>query len=118
VTDAVFPSAISQPPFVPSEVEASLRPRLRSVSPSTALGANGGRRFSDKAGGAGRFSDNAARLAGLAGALMGWRPDEFWRATPAELEAILAALAGPRGAGQAPPDAATIAALKEQFPDG
>ena len=30
-----------------------------------------------------------ARLAGLAGALLGWRPDEFWRATPAELAAVL-----------------------------
>ena len=64
------------------------------------------------------FAERAARLAGLAGALLGWRPDEFWRATPAELETVLAALAGPQGAGKAPPDAATIAALKEQFPDG
>ncbi len=62
------------------------------------------------------FADSAVRLAGLAGALAGWRPGEFWRATPAELEAVLAALAGP--AGDAPPDAATMAALKEQFPDG
>ncbi len=41
-----------------------------------------------------RFSESAARLAGLAGALLGWRPDEFWRATPAELGAVLAAMAG------------------------
>ena len=64
------------------------------------------------------FADKAARLAGIAGALAGWRPDEFWRATPAELETVLAALAGPQAASEAPPDAATIAALKEQFPDG
>ena len=63
------------------------------------------------------FAERAARLAGYAGALIGWRPDEFWRATPAELETVLAALVAP-GAGEAPPDAATIAALKEQFPDG
>lgn len=49
--------------------------------------------------------------------MLGWRPDEFWGATPAELETVLAALAAPK-AGEAPPDAATIAALKEQFPDG
>ena len=41
-----------------------------------------------------RFSEGAARLAGLAGALLGWRPDEFWRATPAELAAVLRALTG------------------------
>lgn len=36
------------------------------------------------------FGPGAARLAGLAGRRLGWRPDEFWRATPAELAAILA----------------------------
>jgi len=64
------------------------------------------------------FADRASRLAGIAGALAGWRPDEFWRATPAELETVLAAFAGPQAAGEAPPDATTIAVLKEQFPDG
>ena len=33
----------------------------------------------------------AARLAGLAGAVLGWRPGEFWDATPAELAALLKA---------------------------
>lgn len=36
------------------------------------------------------FGAGAARLAGLAARLLGWRPDEFWRATPAELIGILA----------------------------
>lgn len=45
------------------------------------------------------FGPGAARLAGLAGRLLGWRPDEFWRATPAELAAILA----PPAAGAARP---------------
>jgi uncharacterized phage protein (TIGR02216 family) len=98
----------------------------RSNSPFV-LSAVEGRAAGDDAWGAhfdrlsvngGAFAERAIRLAGLAGALLGWRPDEFWRATPAELETILAALAGPQGAGEAPPDAATIAALKEQFPDG
>jgi uncharacterized phage protein (TIGR02216 family) len=61
------------------------------------------------------FSDAAARLAGLAGALLGWRPDEFWRATPAELAAILAAMAPD---APAPARAGDLARLKEMFPDG
>ena len=38
------------------------------------------------------FGDAALRLAGAAGALLGWRPDEFWAATPAELATVLGAL--------------------------
>jgi hypothetical protein len=64
------------------------------------------------------FAETAARLAGIVGALAGWRPDEFWAATPQELETLLAAFASAEGAGAPPPDAALIAALKEQFPDG
>ena len=62
-----------------------------------------------------RFSEAAGRLAGLAGALLGWRPDEFWGATPAELAAVLGAMMPERG------DAATaadLARLMERFPDG
>ncbi len=62
-----------------------------------------------------RFAEVAGRLAGLAGAGFGWRPDEFWRATPAELVALVRACA-PEAA--TPPDAATIAAMQEAFPDG
>jgi len=57
------------------------------------------------------FLANATRLAG-------WRPDEFWRATPAELETVLAAFASAATDAETPPDATLIAALKEQFPDG
>lgn len=63
------------------------------------------------------FADGAARLAGFAGAALGWRPGEFWAATPAELGAVVRALAGD-DAAVAPPDAAVIARLKEAFPDG
>jgi hypothetical protein len=35
------------------------------------------------------FADAAARLAGLVPRLLGWSPDAFWNATPAELAAIL-----------------------------
>lgn len=53
-----------------------------------------------------------ARLAGLAGCLFGWRPAEFWPATPAELAALVSAL-GPWP--QAPVD---LSDLKRRFPDG
>jgi uncharacterized phage protein (TIGR02216 family) len=61
-----------------------------------------------------RFSEAAARLAGLAGALLGWRPDEFWRSTPAELGAVLEAMAGP---GEAQASRADLSRLMERFPD-
>ncbi|HVI99068.1 MAG TPA: phage tail assembly chaperone [Sphingomonas sp.] len=53
----------------------------------------------------------------MAGAVLGWAPDEFWRATPAELETVVRALCGDTD-GNAPPDRATIARLMEAFPDG
>lgn len=36
------------------------------------------------------FTAGATRLAGLVPRLLGWRPDDVWRATPAELAAIFA----------------------------
>jgi uncharacterized phage protein (TIGR02216 family) len=64
-----------------------------------------------------RFAEASVRLAGLAGAVLGWSPDVFWGATPAELAAVVRVLAG-ENAAVAPPDAATIARLQEVFPDG
>jgi len=61
------------------------------------------------------FSDAAGRLAGTAGALLGWRPDEFWAATPAELAAVLIAMAGDDLPAASAHD---LARLKEMFPDG
>lgn len=63
----------------------------------------------------GRFGAVAARLAGLAGALLGWRPDEFWGATPAELATVLGAFAPE---AEAPASEDDLARLKEMFPDG
>jgi uncharacterized phage protein (TIGR02216 family) len=37
-----------------------------------------------------RFGPGALLLAGVAARALGWRPEEFWHATPAELSAILA----------------------------
>ncbi|PAX07008.1 phage tail assembly chaperone [Sphingomonas lenta] len=69
----------------------------------------------------GAFAPAAVRLAGLAGALLGWSPEAFWRATPAELGAVVRALAR-NGAEEAedaaPPDARLIARMREEFPDG
>lgn len=59
------------------------------------------------------FAAAAARLAGQAGVMFGWSPEAFWRATPAELGALVAALAGD-AAPAAPID---LAAMMERFPD-
>ena len=63
-----------------------------------------------------RFAEAARRLAGVAGWLLGWRPDEFWRATPAELEAVLRAS---RGEEDAEPtvDGGELARLRAIMPD-
>lgn len=60
------------------------------------------------------FGAGAARLAGAAAALLGWRPAEFWVATPTELAGALG-LSG-EDAGE-PADRATVAALLARFPD-
>lgn len=62
------------------------------------------------------FTDIAGRLSGMAGVLLGWPPDQFWQATPAELGAVLQALAG--DAAPPPPTRDEIAQLMEAFPDG
>jgi uncharacterized phage protein (TIGR02216 family) len=61
-----------------------------------------------------RFSEAAGRLAGLAGALLGWRPEEFWKATPAELGSVFGALTG--GSGEAA-SRSDLERLMERFPD-
>lgn len=40
------------------------------------------------------FAKSAGDLAGLAARALGWTPDVFWQATPAELAAVLAPTAG------------------------
>jgi uncharacterized phage protein (TIGR02216 family) len=61
------------------------------------------------------FTDAALKLCGLSALLLGWRPDEFWSATPAELECVLTALVPQT---EAPPDIDAIQKMMEQFPDG
>lgn len=62
-----------------------------------------------------RFGPGAVRLSGLAARLLGWRPREFWEATPAELAA---ALAPPPLAGGEPLDRARLNQMMEQDHDG
>ena len=47
------------------------------------------------------FADTASRLAGLAARTLGWRPHEFWTATPAEL-ALSLSLGGDDAASPPP----------------
>jgi len=61
------------------------------------------------------FADAARVLAGLAARLLGWRPQEFWQATPDELTAALTVPGVPVAD---PPSADAIEALRALFPDG
>lgn len=63
-----------------------------------------------------RFADGARRLAGVAGWLLGWRPEEFWRATPAELAAVLGAALG-EDAVEVGVDGGELARLMGVMPD-
>jgi uncharacterized phage protein (TIGR02216 family) len=61
------------------------------------------------------FADAASRLAGAAALLLGWRPGEFWRSTPAELAAVLRAA---RRETAAEFDRSELERLMEVHPDG
>lgn len=60
------------------------------------------------------FANVAAQLAGRTAMTLGWRPDDFWNATPAELLGILQAIAGD---DEAPPSADIMHQLMTRFPD-
>jgi hypothetical protein len=60
------------------------------------------------------FANVAAQLAARTALTLGWRPDDFWNATPAELLGILQAIAGD---DEAPPSADIMQQLMTQFPD-
>ena len=61
------------------------------------------------------FAESARELAGQTALLLGWRPPEFWAATPAELAAIFAVRTGIE-----PPSLSRehLTALLEQDRDG
>lgn len=60
-------------------------------------------------------------MMGVALGLLGWTPDTFWRATPAELAAALEARAGEQHGSPhqaaAPPQRTDLDALLQRFPD-
>lgn len=58
------------------------------------------------------FGDAATRWCGFSARLLGWRPAEFWTATPAELAMALAAPDDP--ACPTPPSRETIARMMER----
>ena len=59
------------------------------------------------------FGEAAAQLCGIASTLLGWRPDEFWNATPAELAIALV----PPGPAADPLQPELFAELRRLFPD-
>jgi uncharacterized phage protein (TIGR02216 family) len=63
-----------------------------------------------------RLGPAAIRLAGVMARVAGWRPDDFWAATPADVRAVLAGWVG--GEDAACFDGAALAAMIERFPDG
>ena len=57
------------------------------------------------------FGEAATQLFGMASQLFGWRPDEFWNSTPAELALALGVIQ------PSSLDPSTIEALRQRFPD-
>lgn len=63
-----------------------------------------------------RLGSAAVTLAGVMARVAGWRPDEFWAATPADVRAALAGWVP--GDGDTGIGGAALAAMMERFPDG
>lgn len=59
------------------------------------------------------FGDRAAELAGFAATLLGWRPDDFWKSTPAELATAL----GQEQRANEQIDRDAVERLRARFPD-
>jgi len=64
----------------------------------------------------GFFGDAALGLLGVMAWVAGWRPTEFWAATPADVAAVLAGRVDEDG--EAPLGRSGLAAMMEAFPDG
>ncbi|WP_128830899.1 phage tail assembly chaperone [Sphingobium fuliginis] len=56
-------------------------------------------------------------MAGVAGWLLGWRPEEFWRSTPAELESVLRAAHGDEDEARVGMDRGELERLRAGMPD-
>lgn len=61
------------------------------------------------------FATRAYQLCGQAALLVGWRPEEFWRATPLELQSVVAAMLPDRSADIGREE---LNAMMARFPDG
>jgi hypothetical protein len=61
-----------------------------------------------------RFADMALRCAGVSASVLGWTPDTFWNATPAELLASLS----PPTASDTPPTRDQIVRMIERDDNG
>ncbi|MEM8917672.1 MAG: phage tail assembly chaperone [Pseudomonadota bacterium] len=66
------------------------------------------------------FADGARQIGGQVSLFLGWTPDQFWSATPAELYSIFVALerAGLSGVPAAPLDRRSLEKLQKDCPDG
>ena len=62
------------------------------------------------------LSENALHLLGVMARVAGWRPADFWAATPADVRAVLGGWV--EAETEASFDAAALAAMMERFPDG
>lgn len=51
----------------------------------------------------------------MAAVALGWPPDTFWHATPAELGAVIEAMAPAEG--ETPPDRSIVERLMKEHPD-
>lgn len=58
------------------------------------------------------FAGASRRAARVAAALLGWRPDTFWAATPEDLRNALGLMDG-----ETPATATLLARMMEAFPD-
>jgi hypothetical protein len=66
-----------------------------------------------------RFAQMALRLAGLAGWHLGWSAEQFWAATPAEMETVVTVMLGADGSAEGGAlNKTDMARLQEMFPDG
>lgn len=63
-----------------------------------------------------RLGPAAIKLAGVMARVAGWRPGEFWAATPADVRAVLAGWV--EGGDDAGVDRMVLTAMMERFPDG
>jgi hypothetical protein len=62
------------------------------------------------------MGDAALSLLGVMARLAGWRPEDFWAATPADVRAVLVGWV--EADAVATFDGPALAAMMEQFPDG